>query len=281
MATIRKRGDTYQIRVSCGYTTEGKQITKTTTWKPDEGASEKQIQKELKKAAVLFEEQVTKGLYLDGTMKFSAFADIWLKDHAEKQLKAKTVFTYKNMLGTINAAIGHLKLDKIQPHHLTAFYSELGERGRSKESTQRASEEFFKAFRSLSLSARQLSERSGVSRTVIASILNGESVSFASAVKVSESMKRPLESLFSPYSEREKTLSGKTVLNHHRLISSILEKAVKWQVIASNPCERVQPPKVERKEAKYLDEKEAAEILLHLESEPLKYRTLFSLLLYI
>ena len=35
MASIRKRGDTYQIRVSVGYDVHGRQIIKTKTWKPE------------------------------------------------------------------------------------------------------------------------------------------------------------------------------------------------------------------------------------------------------
>ncbi len=33
MANIRKRGNSYQIRVSTGYTTDGRQVTQTMTWK--------------------------------------------------------------------------------------------------------------------------------------------------------------------------------------------------------------------------------------------------------
>ena len=35
MANIRKRSNGYQIRVSCGYDRNGKQVTRTKTWKPD------------------------------------------------------------------------------------------------------------------------------------------------------------------------------------------------------------------------------------------------------
>ena len=58
MATIRKRGNSYQIRVSCGYDTSGNQVVQTMTWKPDEGMSKKQIEKELNRQAVMFEESV-------------------------------------------------------------------------------------------------------------------------------------------------------------------------------------------------------------------------------
>ena len=55
MSTIRKRGNNYQIRVSCGYRVNGEQIIKTMTYKPLPGMTEKQIQKELKREAVIFE----------------------------------------------------------------------------------------------------------------------------------------------------------------------------------------------------------------------------------
>lgn len=47
MATIRKRNNSYQIRVSCGYNVKGEQITKTTTWKPAPNMTKRQIEKEL------------------------------------------------------------------------------------------------------------------------------------------------------------------------------------------------------------------------------------------
>ena len=45
MATITKRGNTYRIRTSCGYSVDGKQVVKSMTYKPREGMSEKQIEK--------------------------------------------------------------------------------------------------------------------------------------------------------------------------------------------------------------------------------------------
>lgn len=34
MATYTKRGNSYRLRASCGYTPEGKQIMKSRTWMP-------------------------------------------------------------------------------------------------------------------------------------------------------------------------------------------------------------------------------------------------------
>lgn len=75
-------------------------------------------------------------------------------------------------------------------------------------------------------------------------------------------------------------LSDKTRRNYHALISSILSWAVKWQVIPSNPAERVSPPKISVKEAAYLDDTSALDLLAALEDEPIKERTAIELLLY-
>ena len=45
MANVSKRGDSYRIKVFCGYDVKGKQIVQTKTWKPPEGLTERQIKK--------------------------------------------------------------------------------------------------------------------------------------------------------------------------------------------------------------------------------------------
>ena len=49
MANITKRGNSYSIRVSCGYDSKGRQIMQSMTWKPDPKMTPRQIEKELKK----------------------------------------------------------------------------------------------------------------------------------------------------------------------------------------------------------------------------------------
>ncbi|PWA12078.1 site-specific integrase [Pueribacillus theae] len=72
-------------------------------------------------------------------------------------------------------------------------------------------------------------------------------------------------------------LSEQTILHHHRLISAILEAAVKWQLIALNPASRVQPPKVSKKEMKYYDEEQTLKLLAALEHAEPKYKVLVTL----
>jgi len=72
-----------------------------------------------------------------------------------------------------------------------------------------------------------------------------------------------------------KPLSKKTILEHHRLISSMLHKAVYWQLIPFNPAERVQPPRASRAKRKFYDD-EQCKILLNnlntLQENEFKYK---------
>ena len=128
MATIQKRNNSYKITVSCGYDMNKRQIRKTMTWKPEPNMNEKQIEKELQRQATLFEERCLKGQVLDENIRFSEFAEIWMNDR-KKDLRPRTYARYESMLPRINAAIGHIKLCRLQPMHLREFYNNLAEGG--------------------------------------------------------------------------------------------------------------------------------------------------------
>ena len=51
-------------------------------------------------------------------------------------------------------------------------------------------------------------------------------------------------------------------------------------MIYDSPCRRVKPPKAEKKEARYLDEVQASELLNCLQNEDIMHRTIITLLLY-
>ena len=124
MANIQNRGNSYRIKVSCGYDTHGKQVIQSMTWKPDEKMTEKQIEKELNRQAVLFEEACMKGNVV-ATIKFEDFARQWFKEYAEIKLKQRTVEGYHQMEKRIYKAIGHIRLDKLTTRHIQKFILEL------------------------------------------------------------------------------------------------------------------------------------------------------------
>lgn len=279
MATTQKRGDGYKITVSCGYNIDGKQIRRTMTWKPDAGLTERQVQKELARQAVLFEEKCRTGQVLDGNIRFADFAERWFMDYAEKQLRPTTVAGYRKMMPRINAAMGHIRLEKLQPHHLMSFYANLSESGVRKVTRWRAKDTLSREIQGQGLTQKELARRSGVSAAKLSRLVHEGAVYEQNAQKIVEVLNVPLESVFEPVNPEGK-LSGNTVQHYHRLLSTILSAAVKWQVIFSNPCERVEVPKVVRKEAQYLDEAQAARLLEALEDAPEEYRVMVTLLLY-
>ncbi|MCL2859347.1 MAG: site-specific integrase [Oscillospiraceae bacterium] len=69
-----------------------------------------------------------------------------------------------------------------------------------------------------------------------------------------------------------KPLSRKTILEHHRLIRAMLHKAVYWQLIVNNPCERVQPPKTRKPRRKFYDDTQCKILIENLEHEEIKYK---------
>lgn len=124
MAAIQRRGNSFRIKVSCGYDARGKQVVQSMTWKPDEGMTEKQIEKEVQRQAVLFEEACLKSNIV-ATIKFEDFARQWFKEYAEIRLKQRTVEGYHQMEKRIYKAIGHIRLDKLTTRHIQKFIIDL------------------------------------------------------------------------------------------------------------------------------------------------------------
>ena len=130
MAQVRQRGNSYQIRVSCGYDTKGNQIVQTKTWKPTLGMTAKQIEKELQRQMVLFEEQCFKG-QVTANVKFETFAEQWFDEYAQANLRHTTYERMKQLTVRVYPAIGHLRLDKITARHIQQFINDLILNGKS------------------------------------------------------------------------------------------------------------------------------------------------------
>lgn len=74
-------------------------------------------------------------------------------------------------------------------------------------------------------------------------------------------------------------LSNKTIVEHHRLISTVLEQAVKEGLIPFNIAYRAQPTKLENKEVNYLQPEQIHAIRKALKNESIKWKTLVHLFL--
>ena len=131
MANITKRGNSYRIRVSCGYDVKGKQMFQAKTWKPDPGMTEKQIKKELERQAVLFEEDCSHG-QITAAIKFQTFAEQWIEEYAKLNMRKSTFTLQRQLTYRIYPAIGHLRLDKITARDIQRFINDLMINGKNR-----------------------------------------------------------------------------------------------------------------------------------------------------
>ena len=211
MASIERRGNSFRIKVSCGYKADGKQVTQKMTWTPTEGMTEKQIEKELQRQAVLFEEDCKRGQIVLA-VKFETFAEEWFEDYAKLNLKSTTFTRQRQLTKRVYAAIGHIRLDKLTTREIQKFINSLAKDG--------------------------VNENTG------------------------------------------KALSRKTMVHYLSLISTVIDFAIKMDMLTDNPCRRVTIPKGSKKERQILTIEQTEDFFKLLQNAPLKYRAFFTLDIY-
>jgi integrase len=74
-------------------------------------------------------------------------------------------------------------------------------------------------------------------------------------------------------------LSNKTIMEHHRFISTVMTQAEKEMLIPYNPAHKATPPKIKKSEANHFQIDEVEKIVDCLENEPLKWKTITNLLM--
>lgn len=139
MASIRKRGNSFQVTVSLGYDAEMNKITEQITFKPDlytekgNKKSDKTLEKEAQAFARDFEKEVKEGGRVTGDrITFTQYYEEWKAKYAENSLEDTTIEGYALQIeGKIINELGHLKMTSIYPLTIQNFYQKLQENGAS------------------------------------------------------------------------------------------------------------------------------------------------------
>ena len=201
-----KQGEiiSYQIQVYRGRSSDGKKLKPyTTTWTPEQGWSDKKIQRELNRYATLFEENCHKGTVSTEKQTFEQYANYVIDLKERNGAKYRTIERYRSLLERVIDVncngIGHLKLQDIRPEHLNRLYLTLSKDGQNQHTGG--------------------------------------------------------------------GLSAKTIVEHHRLISTVLSQAVKEQLIPYNTAQRATPPKIPKHEVKCFEIDEIQKIIEAVENE--------------
>ena len=285
MANIQERRDksgkliSYSIRVFRGRDADGKQLKPwTATFEVLPTWTEKSARKKAEAYAATFEKECREGVTTDTRLKFSEYCN-YVLDLKEKRgtLKHSTLARYKELTARIYPEIGHIKLRDLRVDHLNTLYSMLGEKGVKRTVDKaKAKIDLNAVLKKKKLSRAKISENTGLSRSTVAAAIRGESVSAETAKQVADKIGTKFETAFLIVTENA-ALSAKTIKEHHRLISSVLEQAVKEELIPFNIAAKATLPKTEKNNPNYFQTEQVDAIREALESEPLKWKTLVHL----
>ena len=270
----------YRLVCSAGYNYCGKQIRKCKMWYPEKGVTSPKLMKyQAMAAAYEFEKELQEGYEINKNPKFADYAKYVMELKLRNGLSPTTVERYKSILKRVNEAIGHLRVQEIRPQQLNEFYMELGGMGIREESNHAVPKRALKKrIDALRLPKYKVAEMCNVSNTTLTAAMRGKTIGTTCAKKISKAMGYDLDELFKIETRRE-PLSDKTILEHHRLISSIFSQAEKEMIITYNPASRASPPKVRKHKADYFQPEEMEDIIEALELAPLKWKTMTYLLI--
>lgn len=286
MANIRprknKQGEiiSYEIRVFKGRDESGKQLKPyTTSWKPAPGMTAKQIEKELNRQAIQFEDQCKLGYQLDNRQTFAQYAEYVIALKERSGVKHSVIFRYRDLLKRINAGIGHIKIAELRPQHLNNLYEQLsqkGIRGNNKKAVCKV--DLKQVIHDKGITKESVSKLSDVSLQTLSACYNNKTISFNSAEKIAAVLNMPVTSLFNIDTD-DTPLSAKTITEYHRLISTILAQADKEMIIPYNPAQKATPPKSEKSQPNYFQPEQVEAIRNCLEQESIKWRTIVHLMI--
>lgn len=283
MANIRKiegkNGVSYKITVFSGVDTQGRQVRHYRTWKPEPGMTARQIEKAVQRAAMDFERELELGYQADNRQTFAEYAEYIMDLKKRTGTKPRTLDRYKELLVRINAAIGHIKLADLRPQHLNRFYKNIAEPGiRMGCGSATAKMDILQWLKDNHLSRGALAEKAGVSAATVGVAVKGESIREEKALAIARAMGRKVDEVFQVEKNME-PLADKTILEHHRLISTILAHAEKEMLVPYNAAAKATPPRINKKDPNYFQPDTVSAILEALESEPLKWRLITHLLI--
>lgn len=283
MASVKKidgkTGTTYKLTVTKGRDMDGKQIRHYRTFTPAPGMTERQAAKASQRAALDFERELELGYQADNRQTFSAYAEYVLDLKTQSGCKLRTITSYRDLLKQINPIIGNMKLAEIRAQHLNRLYKALASEGARRAGTKaRPVGDVAAVLKARKMTQRAASALCGISPATVSAMCCGQTVNAESAEKLCRGLNVPLTKYF--VTERDtRPLSGKTVLEYHRFIHTILAQAVKEMVMPYNAADKATPPKQERKEVNYFQPEDLPRILDALDTEPIKWRTLVNLLI--
>lgn len=283
MATVTKntRQDgsiAYTVRIDVG--SKNNRVRRNFRWVPPPGMTAKRdIDSALKRFVIETERRLEAGI-MGGDITMAEFFPQWIDRYCRPNLAPKTVEVYECFGKRVIEALGHLPLNKLRPAHLLEFYQNLAEPGIKAGALKAlAKPDMADMLREKQISVPALAASAGVAGNTIRAAIRGRRIEPEKARLIAQAMGCKYGTVFTEQGKAS-GLSAVSIGKYHKMISSMLETARQWQMIEDNPAKRCRPPRQERQEPSYLQEDGATALLQALETAPLKWRTLFTLMLF-
>ena len=252
----------------------------TATFEVSPTWTEKSAKKKAEAFAATFEKECREGATSDSRQKFGPYCEyvINLKEQLGT-VKHSTISSYRDLATRICPVIGHIKLKDLRADHLNDLYTALSQKETRKGEARAAA----KIDPAAQLKAQKIirvgiSKTSGLSERIVSAAVKGDSVSMEAARAVSDALGLRPEDAFTVKGD-DRPLSAKTVLEHHRLISTVLDQAEKKGLVPFNAARKATLPRVQQKEVNYFQPEQVAAIRDVLETEPIKWKALVHMLL--
>lgn len=287
MASLQERRSkdgrliSYSIRVHRGRGPGGKQLKPWTMSFPvSPGWTERGARKKAEAAASVFEKECRAGTTTDSRQKFGPYCEyvINLKEQLGT-VKHSTISSYRDLAARICPVIGHIKLKDLRADHLNDLYTALSQKGgRKVEARAVAKIDLAAQLKARKITRVSIAKRSGLPERIVSAAVKGEKVSLDAARVVSDALGLKLEDAFEVKGD-DRPLSAKTIIEHHRLISTVLDQAEKEGLVPFNVAHKATLPRVQQKEVNYFQPEQIAAIRDALETEPIKWRALVHMLL--
>lgn len=275
MASIRKRGNSFTITAYLGYDDEGRQIKKTTTFRPPEGVTPGKAEKLAKAYAVKWEDEIRGFVALDENKTFAELADWYYSTIAPAVLKPKTLIDYQRSIQIhILPIIGREKLKNITPAMLDQLFAKMQQTGNTRKHFALKQLDIFEG-----TNCYKLSIEKGLNRTTLHRLMNGETTTQKQAEKIAAALDIAFSDLFEDRTEKS-GLSGTSTNTLKMNLSAIFTAAVKKEIMRRNPCKLVTPAKNDAKPAVYLTERECQILLDYLrKQDDFQYEVIINLFL--
>lgn len=287
MANIQERRDksgklvSYSIRVHRGRGPDGKQLKPwTATFEVSPTWTEKSARKKAEAFAATFEKECREGVTSDSRQKFGPYCEyvIGLKEQLGA-VKHSTISSYRDLAARIYPVIGHIKLKDLRADHLNDLYTALSQKGTRKgEARALAKIDLAAQLKAQKITRAGIAKSSGLSERIVSAAVKGEKVRLDAARVVSDTLGLKLVDAFEVKGD-DRPLSAKTILEHHRLISTVLDQAEKEGLVPFNVARKAMLPKVQQREVNYFQPEQIAAIRDALELEPIKWKVLVHMLL--